>query len=807
MKVSVSICYHTLWGESLVLSIGSRRFEMSYSEGDIWRAEVPLGVFEESGDYGFELVGPGGEVLRREWRRHISEFVCHAVSNRNGDEGPIILRERWLERPSDSPLWSSAFVNGIFARPQGVQGNISRRAHKSGSNVSFMAALPHIRPGQFLAIAGGGCGLSWDAPLPLDDSCFPWWSVSMPVNGTIKYKFVIADSHSRKPLFWEEGPDRELTALSGETIVLCDAAPVFRQKPWRGSGIAVPVFSLRSEESFGIGDFADLKLLVDWAAKTGLDVIQILPVNDTTMGGDWQDSYPYNANSSFALHPQFLRLESVGVARSGPFKKLQKELNSLPQVDYEKVNKAKRELLWEYFCKKGRESVESPECESFVKENEFWLKPYCAYCVLREKFGSLDFSAWGRYEHYDEREVSAFISKNKAAADFYLWEQFLLDRQLKEVSDYARGKGIILKGDLPIGVSRYSADVWSEPSLFNLDSKTGAPPDAFTDEGQNWGFPTYNWDAMAADGFLWWRRRLAKMNEYFDAFRIDHILGFFRIWEIPQRYSDGMMGYFSPALPYSAAELLGKGFDIRRGKYVKPLKGRPYHDVLFIEDPHRPGFWHPRFAAQKTRVFASLPADKQQAFNELHEDFFYHRHNAFWKESGYRKLPALLSATGMLACGEDLGMVPQCVPETMADLGVLSLEIQRMPKAFGQEIGEPSKYPYYSVCATGTHDMDTLRAWLGQRLGGSDAPAEACENIIREHLESPSMLAIFPIQDWLSIDKDLRYQGDPHFERINVPAESRHYWRYRMHISLEKLLTDDLFAGKIRSLVRNSGRG
>ena len=557
----------------------------------------------------------------------------------------------------------------------------------------------------------------------------------------------------------------------------------------RSAGVAVPVFSLRSEDSFGIGEFNDLKKLADWAVATGMKVIQILPVNDTTMGGDWKDSYPYNANSSFALHPQYLHLPEVGIPENQSYKKLQKELNSLPQVDYERVNKEKNRLLLEYFSKKGKSFTQTDEYQAFVKENEYWLKSYTAFCVRRD---------------------------GTAPEEFYIWEQLLLDRQLKDAADYARSRGVILKGDLPIGVSASSADVWAWPELFHTDSQAGAPPDAFAEDGQNWGFPTYDWDAMAADGFLWWKNRLRKMSRYFDAFRIDHILGFFRIWEIPSAYSTGLMGHFSPALPLSKEELLQKGFDISRGRYVKPRKGRPESDVLFIEDPRKKGFWHPRIAAQNTLVFKELSPEKQVAYNELYDDFFYSRHNAFWKASAYAKLPDLLSSTGMLPCGEDLGMIPPCVPETMDELGILSLEIQRMPKEYGVKLGDPAKYPYNCVCATGTHDMDTLRAWWvkeGWAISGyacskkpEDASPEICEAIIRQHLDSPAMLCILPLQDWLAIDGEIRYHGNLDDERINVPAVSRHYWRYRMHLTLEDITANKAFSEKIRSMLTSSGR-
>ena len=356
-----------------------------------------------------------------------------------------------------------------------------------------------------------------------------------------------------------------------------------------------------------------------------------------------------------------------------------------------------------------------------------------------------------------------------------------------------------------------------------MDSQAGAPPDAFAVDGQNWGFPTYNWEKMAEDGYKWWKNRLHKMSEYFDAFRIDHILGFFRIWEIPIRYKTGLMGYFNPALPFSGEELRERGFDIAGGQYVKPQEGWEETDVLFIEDPRKKGFYHPRISAPlSSKAYFALDEWHKERYNELYNDFFYHRNDACWKESALRKLPALLESTGMLACGEDLGMIPACVPETMAELNILSLEIQRMPKDPKVLFANPATYPYLCVCATGTHDMAPLRAWWEEDRGLTDrfyhemlhhlgdtpyfCEPWVCEQILFQHLQSPAMLCVLPLQDWMSIDADARYPGNPADERINVPAIPRYYWRFRMHCTLEELLGNDKLNKQIRALVLNSGR-
>ena len=568
---------------------------------------------------------------------------------------------------------------------------------------------------------------------------------------------------------------------------------------WKGAGTAIPVFALRSEDDFGVGEFLDLKKMVDWAVLTGQTFLQLLPVNDTTMFGTLDDSYPYNANSTFALHPQFINLPAAGVPVDKEYLKLQKQLNSFvkdgrPETDYVSVNREKRRLLRKAFDANWKSLSRTKAYRNFLAANREWLIPYSRFCALRDEFGTPDFSQWGEFAVYDEARLERWNKSHRSETDFNCFLQFHLDAQFRQVRDYAHSKGVVLKGDLPIGISRTSADAWQFPKLFNMDSQAGAPPDSFSADGQNWGFPTYNWEEMAKDGYAWWKARLRKMSEYFDAFRIDHILGFFRIWQIPVPEKSGLAGYFSPALPYSADELRSWGYGNRMDR--------------FIEDPHRPGWYHPRIDAKD--------------LGDLYIDFFYRRHNEFWKHNAMDKLSALLGSTNMLACGEDLGMIPACVPEVMQRLNILSLEIQRMPKDPAQTFADPARYPYGCVCTTSTHDMSPIRAWweedrsLSQRfyneaLGcGGAAPyfcePWVCRRIVEQHLWSPAMLVILPLQDWLSISPELRYKGNPADERINVPAIPRYHWDYRMHLSLEELLAAKDFNTDVATLVKSSGR-
>ena len=803
MTIELTIRYHTVWGEEVKLRTGKKLYDMNCLPGGIWQAVLTGRELRRGAEYGYVVVR-GGKTVRREWRGR--RFLAPEGA------GTVAVRDRWTDRPADSAFWSSAFSDVIFRREDGRSfRNAADGTLPGDGNVSFCIPAAQVRPGQRVALVTDA---DWSKPIPLDDSRFPYWCVTLQVTKPFEYKFVLVENGA--VALWEEGPNHLFAEVpaEGTRLVVNDLVPHFRTRPWRGAGTAIPVFSLRTEDSFGIGEFHDLEKMTDWAVATGQNIIQLLPVNDTTRTWTWRDSYPYNAVSSFALHPQFIHLPAAGIRRDKAYKALQEELNALPQVDYERVNAEKLRLLRKAYAKTT--DLESPEYKAFVNDNARWLLPYAAFSVLRDLNGTADFRDWGEYAVYNKRKVDAFLAEHAGEAGFWCWVQFQLDRQLKEAVAYAHRRGVALKGDLPIGVSRNSADAWADPKLFNMDSQAGAPPDAFAKDGQNWGFPTYNWDAMAADGFSWWKARLGKMSAYFDAYRIDHILGFFRIWEIPIPFKSGLMGHFSPALPYNGEELMQHGFELGRPSGTDPL------DVLFVEDPRKHGFWHPRISAQDTNAYARLAPWQKTVYDALYEDFFYRRHNQFWKARAYEKLPALLRSTGMLSCGEDLGMIPATVPETMADLGIFSLEIQRMPKSLEDEFGDPAAYPYNCVCATGTHDTATLRSWweedpeatgryYNRQLGCTgEAPATCepwiAEMIIAQHLASPAMLCILPFQDWLAIDGDRRYGANPDDERINIPANPEHYWRYRMHCTLESLIGDGRLNTRLRTLVLSSGR-
>ena len=893
MKLHFSIEYLTHWGEdvrvALTLVDAKRKRQeqicpLETRDGRVWSGEVLLSDSHiRAFSYHYRIYR-GEDVARKEW-----DFVPRRF--RADTTKSYEFPDAWRDVPLFSHLYTSAFTKCI--RPHRVE---KEELPYFDSTLMLRVSAPQLKDGQALALLGNQPALGdWNPnfAIRMKETGMYEWSLTLNAAGLnfpMEYKYVIVDAETGEFVDWEGGENRVLPADKvgrGEIVVISDALLRVRGRRWKAAGVVIPVFSLRSEGSCGVGDFGDLKMMVDWAVETDMHAIQILPIYDTTIHGNWLDSYPYNSISIYALHPQYIdlrQLPALADARSREtFEARRRVLNALPQVDYEGVGRLKQEYVREVFRQEGRQVLSSERFAVFFKRNEEWLVPYAAFSVLRDRYGTADFRRWPKFAEYKAEDVRAFCRPSAPAyaeVSYYYFVQFCLHEQLSAASEYARAKGVILKGDIPIGISRNSVEAWVEPHYFNLDGQAGAPPDDFSVNGQNWGFPTYNWDVMLKDGCSWWVRRFRKMAEYFDAYRIDHVLGFFRIWEIPSHSVHGLLGHFSPSLPMSVEEIEGYGLHFRedfvcplvtdgmldrifgeRAEEVRSLyleetgEGRyamrPEYDtqrkveaafagrteeedvalreglytlvsnVLFIPDDKQEGWYHPRISAQQDYFYQTLGEGERRAFDALYEDYYYHRHNGFWYDQAMRKLPVLVEATQMLVCAEDLGMVPECVPWVMEALRILTLEIQTMPKKFGVRFGRLEENPYRSVATIFTHDMPTLRGWWEEDAGrrqqyynemlqkDGDAPAVIpgwlCEEVVARHLFSPSMLCLISWQDWMSIDDRLRYP-DVAAERINVPANPKNYWHYRMHLTLEKLMECDVLNNKIRQLITHSGR-
>jgi 4-alpha-glucanotransferase len=677
----------------------------------------------------------------------------------------------------------------------------------------------------------------------------------------------------------------------------------------------VPVFSLRSQKSYGVGDFADLVPFADWAKSVGISLIQLLPIHDTTSTNTFVDSYPYKGITVFGLHPVFLNLDELTEHLTSDEKaELEKErakLNDLPKVDYVSAMQLKKKYSYLAYERSRESLLESDEFQAFCAENEDWLVDYSVFCYLRDEYETADFRKWEDFAEYDSEKVKTLLASSVSATkeiEYYQFVQFYLNKQLHYAVDYCHKIKLALKGDLPIGISRDSVDAWVAPSLYNMSFQTGAPPDPFSQTGQNWGFPTYNWQEMQKDDYKWWRRRLSVMSRYFDALRIDHILGFFRIWEIPLSSVRGLLGHFSPAMPLSLEELRVRGVRLDIEKFTKPFindeilqrlfgdsadkvkdafltpvavtgagaptpaapaapaapagevsgalyefkeqfntqvkikefidKNPEYYadateeytdklytlleNVLFLKDKDEKDHYHPRIFLADSMAAEYIGDIQKNILLGIHDDFFFVRHNEYWAEQALIKLPTVRFATNMLICGEDLGMIPDSVPEVLKKINLLRLIVQRMSPIPSEAFVPLKTASYNAVCTPGTHDMSVLREWwhenrdLTQKfyndylnLSGPapyDCEPPIVEKILKDHFDSPAMLAIIQLQDLLDSYGGTRFEGSPSEERINVPAIMPYYWQYRMHLYIEDLQNQGELNEKLTRLITEANR-
>lgn len=847
MKITFSINFRTSPGDAIFLLLDGKKIRM-YPSGrcrDDWEAVAEVSPGTEIG-YCFQIeCGPSSPI---------PDLVMHEAGEKRHlttGTGDISIKCSWQGYDNSAPLLSDPFTKIFFPH------KYHPLTLGEGRGIFLTVTVPAVKTGDSILVSGENpCLGRWDTSeaLKMEPCGAGRWAAEIPIRETDKrlvFKFIMKRGNGK--IVWENGNNRVLD-IPGTSCIFEFSSADFGQEPPRFAGTAVPVFSLRVRDGYGIGDFSCIKAAADWLHATGQHILQILPVNDTTANRTWDDSYPYNVISVMALNPIYinpalirnafkntLRNEFAG-DKSTEIEALESRLHDsdrLDYVDYENVAALKDKYIRILFCMYASETFATQDFKEFWGKNCGWLLPYAAFCTLRDEYATPDFNKWGEYSEYlpNLAEKMYSLARFHDRMQLHIFTQYHLHAQLSEAVSYAARKGIAIMGDIPIGVNPHGVDTWCNPECFNMGFSAGAPPDYFSKDGQNWGFPTYDWDRMASDGYSWWKMRLKKMSEYFSMYRIDHILGFFRIWEIPRGVTSGMYGHFYPALPYSGEELRYAGFlsgpETETGGNA--LEGesldKKTFDGLFIEDPRAKGFYHPLFNGPDTLAFKTLYNKTQKAYMRLHDDFFYRRHNGFWKKGAMLKLSELVSATGMTACAEDLGMIPDCVPEVLDSLKIASLEIQRMPKNPAHEFADPAEYPYLSVCSTGTHDVSTLRGWwkedrektqryyenvLGMPGKAPDeCIPEICSAIISAHLQSPSAFAVLPLQDWLAT---FRHPGPytPDFhdsngtptdeERINDPANPHHHWKYRMPVTLESLIEDTDNNLSIRNMIEDSGR-
>jgi 4-alpha-glucanotransferase len=882
MKLYFNVGYIVKAGESLQLVIGEEGatvhiHTMFYAENGVWKCEVDN--FSKSISYQYRVVNEKGNVLRE-------EFVPHHLGFPHNYKEFIVFDEWNNKNFPENYLNNKILYNKLHDFVHEKITVLKKHTHL------FRIEAPIYNPDWRIVLFGSTASLgnwSYEKVIHLHQTDFGMWeaSVEIPEDELIQFKYCIYDIKENRVIDVETGENRFTVANPLSDVLQIVSNHYFRFKGYQmyhDAGVAVPVFSLRSEDGFGVGEFADIKKLADWTKETNLGIIQILPINDTTANYSWTDSYPYAAVSVYALHPQYISIEKLDYSLPKELVEVylaeKEELNALELIDYEKMIEGKWKYLTAVFYAEKDKIYKDKNFKKFIKDNEYWLVPYSAFCVLRDKYKTPNFNEWKTHKKYIAGKILQFFttkSKDYDSSMLHAWVQYQLHVQLKDAVDYAHNLGISLKGDLPIGIYRYSVEAWTEPELFGMDFQAGAPPDQFTELGQNWEFPTYNWEAMKADDYRWWKNRFKALEQYFDAMRIDHILGFFRIWRMPVSAVQGILGYFYPAVPIVAEEFKAWQIPFNFDRYCKPFinnqvlwdyfgkdsgkalefmnrnvdgtyafkeefdtqrkladffKKKSYGpleeqlialcaNVLFLpEERNGKTVYHPRFNVYNTESYKHLPELEQKNIYDLYHDYFFRRQDHLWSEKAMEKLPVILNATKMLICGEDLGMVPACVPVVMDELAIIALKVQRMPSE-NIPFYNPKHANYMNVVTASSHDSSTLRQWWKedpaltqkyfnqQLIQYGKAPADLsphlAEIIMKQHLYNEAMLAIFPIQEFLATDAELTNKNIDN-ERINNPAVFPHYWRYRMHIKLEDLKQKKSFNEKIAFWIKDSGR-
>ena len=623
------------------------------------------------------------------------------------------------------------------------------------------------------------------------------------------------------------------------------------------TGVAIPVFSLKSADSVGIGEFLDLVPFAAWAKSCGMDLIQILPVNDTG-----EESSPYSARSAFALNPAYIRLQEVEGAKTVLGKSLaseQERFESKERISYTEVVRFKRSALRQVFDARLDKIQGDKKLSQWIEANP-WVKTYAVYCFLKVQNQEASWRSWKTHGDTSLKKIESLWTKHGTDCLYQAWMQWVAEGQFRKAIHALDAMGVRLKGDIPILINEDSADVWGDRQYFDLDNRAGAPPDMFSYGGQNWGFPTYKWDVLEQDRYGWWRDRLAQASKFYHAYRIDHVLGFFRIWSVPACEATGILGRFNPSHPLTLERLQGAGFPVSTLEYLtRPNFGREqltewfgveveraialYFErlgftgdrfvlrakylneqaIIALDEPQSmkdallKTYWnrvfipssdgrhfYPYWYWYQAPVFGTLPPHEQEKLRALIKEN-EESQEGLWYENGLRLLKIMANETDMLVCAEDLGTVPNCVPEVLQELKILALRIERWTRQWAQE-GQPyvsaSQYPRLSVCTTSCHDTSSLRGlWkegdfdrqlYWKHLGQAGAPPEelgpdhVCE-ILAHLFASNSLLAIPPLQDYLALGTRW-LPANPDEERVNIPGTvGPHNWAWRTPCTVEEL--------------------
>lgn len=882
------ISYPTQFGESLHLIIKQKSetkiYPLHYVENNLWQTCIEFNKIDLAHpdfSYGYCLEKKSGAKKYEggSWR------TFNLINSKNKK---WIIHDQWNDAANPFNLFNSPFflktVNSKEKKPGPLK-------IKEETNHIFSIQMLAISKNFKVAITGNNSKTGLWSVL---DSCIMTskgsndYSLQLTFTKDdfpFEYKYVLYDTEKKQIHQYEFGSNRLLSAMEEDaSFLIHDGFPRFHFEEKKGAGVSIPVFSLRSRNSGGVGEFNDLQFMGDWCEKIGIQLIQVLPINDTTVDHSWHDSYPYSAISAFALHPMYLNIQQIAGKKyhsiSEKYLDQLKPLNQLAEVNYPEVNRIKWDFFREIFPLQHKPLFALKSYQDFFEQNKFWLEPYAAFCFLKTKYKTADFSHWPAFQKYHPAHIKRLLKTNETEISLYYFIQFHLYQQLIKAVNYLKKKNIFLKADLPIGIKRESVDFWQYPELFIDHLRAGAPPDAFAEDGQNWGFPVYQWEAIQKSHYAWWIAKFINYGMYATAIRLDHVLGFFRIWSIPKENVQGTLGYFKPSNALSEKDFHEHQISFNEHRFCQPLITKELLSNLFAKDideisafyfteigfnlfafkekfqtqrklwdylmkhkvnkenPHlfknllylhtekillkEEGYgYHFRVNMQQTFSFATLDETTKNRLNELYHLYFFNRQNDLWLQNGDEILSSLHKASDMLYCGEDLGWVPDFVPGVLRENGILSLEVQRMPKNNHEVFTDISAIPYLSIATPDTHDMPVLRHWWEMdeektqlfynsilKLPGK-APQKINETIIRKIVEqfllSPAMWSIFPWQDMMAIDDKFVFE-DARKERINDPANADNKWNYRMHIFLEELCTYEEFNKQWNEFISRTNR-
>lgn len=489
---------------------------------------------------------------------------------------------RWPD-PVMNSLTRSAFTSVLTKRtsPTASPRISPNSVQPNEVSLIFTAVCPWVKKNQTLAIVGSCPQLGlWtpDRSITLTDAEFPFWTASITVSRDcfpFQYKYVICDNEiveeTEEPLYiWEEGENHECLGITSNlvdltfpsTVIITDWYVNPNKELFRGMGIHLPLFSLRTSENCGIGEYSDIRHLVDLCKSIGSSMIQLLPLNDTSSScnaDDPDDKNPYHSISCFALHPIYINLlEILPNLPSDIFNEIQSKRYEYSQndaVNYQQVYRFKLSILNRIFIRIKDEVVNDKEFIDFCDDNEDWLTPYSIFCLLRDENHSSEFWSWKDNSFVTPDTLQRLHKQRENETTFLKWIQFIADQQLRASKEYATSQRVILKTEIPFGIQRNSVDCWSNPRLFDINMYE-----------VNYGYAAYNWRAMKSTNFSWWKKRLARISAFYHSAQLNHIYGFFRSQLC---HVDGVVSQYQPSTGISRQELESRGlWDIDR--YTKP---------------------------------------------------------------------------------------------------------------------------------------------------------------------------------------------------------------------------------------------